>query len=278
VISGDSNHTAKILCVDDEPNVLRALRRLFMDEDQFEILTAESGAAGLEILSQEQDIAVVMSDYRMPEMNGVEFLRQVHEKCPKTMRIVLSGYADTASVVEAINVGHIYKFIPKPWNDDELRINVARAVETYFLNEENCRLSAELSERNIELQEINANLENLVQQRTEALELRSFVLQLAQDVLDSIPVVVFGVDDEDLVVQANGCAHKLFAGKGMLLGEKVTSIFSVSLLAFLEQVKLVGSSSDTISCEGKEFKALGCYLNDDRRRGMIITLLPKGED
>lgn len=268
------NHKAKILCVDDEPNVLRALRRLFMD-DQYEILIAESGSAGLELLAQEPDVAVVMSDYRMPEMDGVEFLSQVHDRWPTTMRIVLSGYADTASVVEAINVGYIYKFIPKPWNDDELRITVARAVETYFLNQENARLSTELSERNLELRQINANLENLVQKRTEALQLRSLVLQLAQDVLDSIPVAVFGVDNEDLIVQANGSAHRLFARGGMLLGEKVTDIFSISLLAFMEQVKLVGSSADPVSCEGQDFDALGCYLNNDRRRGMVLTLLPK---
>lgn len=275
--SSQKRKSAKILCVDDEPNVLRALRRLFMDEEQYELLIAESGAAGLEILAQEEDIAVVMSDYRMPGMNGVEFLRQVHDSWPETMRIVLSGYADTASVVEAINVGHIYKFIPKPWNDDELRINIANAVDTYFLNQENERLSEELTQRNQELQQINANLEHLVQERTEALELRSLVLQLAQDVLDSLPVIVFGIDNDDQIVQANGKAHKLCRARGMLLGELTTAIFPEGLLAFLEQVKLVGASADTVVFNGREFNAMGCYLNDDRNRGMVITMLPIGD-
>ncbi len=274
--SSQERKVAKILCVDDEPNVLRALRRLFMDEDQYELLIAESGAAGLEILAQEEGVAVVMSDYRMPIMNGVEFLRQVHDSWPKTMRIVLSGYADTASVVEAINVGHIYKFIPKPWNDDELRINIANAVDTYFLNQENERLSAELTQRNEQLQQINANLEGLVRERTEALELRSLILQLAQDVLDSLPVVVFGIDDDDQIVQANSRAHKLCRARGLLLGELTSSVFSDGLLAFLEQVKLVGSSADTVVFNGQEFSVMGCYLNDDRRRGMVVTLLPVG--
>jgi len=276
VYSSQERKMAKILCVDDEPNVLRALRRLFMDEEHYELLVAESGAAGLEILAQEEGIAVVISDYRMPAMNGVKFLRQVHDSWPKTLRIVLSGYADTASVVEAINVGHIYKFIPKPWNDDELRINITNAVDTYFLNVENERLSAELTQRNDELQQINANLEGLVRERTEALELRSLVLQLAQDVLDSLPVIVFGIDDENQIVQANARAHKLCQGRGMLLGELTTQVFSAGLLAFLEQVKLVGSSADTVCFADQEFSAMGCYLNDDRRRGMVITLLPIG--
>lgn len=101
----------KILCVDDERNVLKALRRLFMDEDNYDILVAESGAEGLALLEEEEDVRMVISDYRMPEMTGVEFLSQVYEKWPDTMRIVLSGYADTAAVVEAINLGQIYKFI-----------------------------------------------------------------------------------------------------------------------------------------------------------------------
>lgn len=274
--SSQERKTAKILCVDDEPNVLRALRRLFMDEEHLELLVAESGADGLDILAQEEGVAVVMSDYRMPGMNGVEFLRQVHDSWPKTMRIVLSGYADTASVVEAINVGHIYKFIPKPWNDDELRINIANAVDTYFLNQENTRLSDELTQRNEELQQINANLEGLVRERTEALELRSLVLQLAQDVLDSLPVIVFGIDNDGLIVQANGRAHTLCRTRGMLLGELTTSVFSEGLLAFLEQVKLVGYSTDRVVVNGQEFNAMGCYLNDDRKRGMVITLSPVG--
>jgi len=277
VDSSQERQVAKILCVDDEPNVLRALRRLLMDEEQYELLVAESGAAGLEILEQEEDIALVISDYRMPGMNGVDFLSQVHDRWPKTIRVVLSGYADTASVVEAINVGHIYKFIPKPWNDDELRLNIAHAVETYFLNQENARLSAELTQRNLELQQINIKLEDLVKERTEALELRSLVLQLAQDVLDSIPVAVFGVDDENQIVQANGRAHKLFRARGMLLGEHTDDVFPEGLLAFLEQIKLIGSASDTVTYEGQKFEALGCYLNDDSRRGMVITLLPKGD-
>ncbi len=102
----------KILCVDDEKNVLKALRRLFMDEDNYEILVAESGEHGLAMLAEEEGIRMVISDYRMPEMNGVEFLRQVYEKDPDTIRIVLSGYADTASVVEAINQARFINLFP----------------------------------------------------------------------------------------------------------------------------------------------------------------------
>src|SRR6266536_904479 len=104
----------RILFVDDEKNVLRSLERTFLDED-YEILTATTGAEGLAVLQNNSPVQVVISDYRMPEMNGVDFLRKVCNQWPETVRIVPSGYADTASIVSAINEGQIYKFIPKPW-------------------------------------------------------------------------------------------------------------------------------------------------------------------
>src|SRR5664279_3494055 len=121
----------RILLVDDEKNVLKALERTFLDEE-YEILKASSGIDGLSILESVSPVQVVISDYRMPEMNGVDFLREVCKKWPDTVRIVLSGYADTASIVSAINEGEIYKFISKPWNDDELKVAIANALERYY--------------------------------------------------------------------------------------------------------------------------------------------------
>lgn len=264
----------KILFVDDEPNILKALRRLFIDEDDYELMIAESGDEGLKILEQEDNVSVVVSDYRMPGMNGVEFLSKVHERWPKTIRIVLSGYADTASVVEAINIGHIYKFIPKPWNDDELRVNISNAVETCSLNQKNDKLSEELTLKNKELGTLNIGLEEIIRERTEALELHSQVLQLSQDILDTLPVAVLGIDVEDNIVQANSYANKLLAPNGLLLGEKASVFLSEDLLAFLEQVKMEGSSRGTAVSSGELFTVAGCYLNDDRTRGVVLTLLP----
>lgn len=115
-----------------------------MDED-YEILTAASGEEGLVLFAQHADIQVVISDYRMPGMNGVEFLRQICEKYPDTVRIVLSGYADTSAVVSAINEGQIYKFVAKPWSDEELRQTVAKAVESFALHRQNLELAQELA-------------------------------------------------------------------------------------------------------------------------------------
>lgn len=150
----------RILLVDDEVNVLRALERTFLDEE-YEVLTAPSGSEGLSILQDVSPVQVVVSDYRMPQMNGVDFLREVRRRWPDTVRIVLSGYADTAVVISAINEGEIYKFIAKPWNDDELRIAIINALERYSLNKKNIELTEALSAKIEELKQANAALERL---------------------------------------------------------------------------------------------------------------------
>lgn len=116
-----------LLIVDDEENILRALMRVFRREG-YRILTATSGEAGLEML-REHPVNVVLSDMRMPHMNGVEFLNKVKEMYPDTIRIVLSGYTDLDSVTEAINRGAIYKFLSKPWDDELLRENIRKAFQ-----------------------------------------------------------------------------------------------------------------------------------------------------
>ena len=109
-------------------------------------------------------------------MNGVEFLKEVFKQHPESIRIVLSGYADTAAVVAAINEGKIYKFIPKPWNDDELRVTVAKALETFAIHRRNLQLAEELRLKNAELIELNANLEQLVGERTAELRQQNLAL------------------------------------------------------------------------------------------------------
>jgi len=120
-----------LLLVDDEPNILSSLARLLRKEG-YRIFTANGGQEGLELLDREP-IDVIVSDQRMPQMTGVEFLSQVKERFPNTVRIVLSGYADFAAVTEAINCGAIYKFFTKPWDDELLRSNLREAFQRFEL-------------------------------------------------------------------------------------------------------------------------------------------------
>ena len=130
-----------ILVVDDEPEILQSLRGLLRLE--FEVHTAQNGFEALKIL-QRQPIHVVMSDQRMPEMTGVQFLSQVQGENPEAMRIVFTGYADIKAVIDAINQGHIFRYITKPWEPDELRAVLHQACEEYEQCVERKRLLTDL--------------------------------------------------------------------------------------------------------------------------------------
>ncbi|MDX2242835.1 MAG: response regulator, partial [Leptolyngbyaceae cyanobacterium bins.302] len=131
LMSLDRPKKAKMLVVDDEPDNLDLLYRTFRRD--FQVLKAESGVHALELLASEGEVAVIISDQRMPEMKGTEFLSRTVPQFPDTMRIILTGFTDVEDLVEAINSGQVYKYITKPWNPDELKAVVQRAAETYEL-------------------------------------------------------------------------------------------------------------------------------------------------
>src|SRR3954466_6348993 len=111
LLAADDETTATLLCVDDEPNILSALRRLFRSKG-YRVLTAEGGAAGLALLEQEE-VDLIISDMRMPEMDGAQFLESARARRPDAVRILLTGQADIQSILAAINRGEIYRYITK---------------------------------------------------------------------------------------------------------------------------------------------------------------------
>lgn len=119
----------KMLVVDDEPDNLDLLYRTFRRD--FNVLKAESGIRALEVLGIEGEVAVIISDQRMPEMKGTEFLSKTVPQFPNTVRIILTGFTDIEDLVDAINSGQVYKYITKPWDPNELKMVVQKAAETY---------------------------------------------------------------------------------------------------------------------------------------------------
>lgn len=268
---------AKILWVDDEANILKSIRRLFMDMDTVEIIPCASGEEALEIIRQHPDVQVVVSDYRMPGMNGIDFLRQINDMHPETIRIVLSGYADTGSVVGAINEGRIYKFIAKPWNDDALRVTISKAIELYRLQQENTRLNVQLQKTNEELKSLNANLEQLVVERTEELLFKNQALTASQNILDALPVGVLGMSLDGMCVLANRAGAAMFPGVGAgPIGMEISDALSEEICAVFRRVIDHGKDSRQVATDTGVAQLCGVRMwYESGQEGVVFVFLDK---
>lgn len=184
--NANQKSSATILCVDDELNILSAMKRLFRPSG-YRVITADSGAKGLELIEQEKgNINVVISDMRMPNMNGAEFLTAVRQKYPDIMRILLTGYSDMDSTVDAINDGQIYRYVSKPWNEVDLISCVKEALKVQHLKAEKERLEQLTQEQNVQLKALNATLEEKVARRTA--DLRTANDRLKRNLLTTIKI------------------------------------------------------------------------------------------
>jgi two-component system response regulator HupR/HoxA len=194
---------ARVLIVDDEPRVLDAIEAILAAE--FRVLRAAGGDAALEVL-RAHDVAVIVTDHRMPGMTGIELLRRSQELAPEAIRIVLTAYTDVDSLMDAINTGHIYHFVPKPWDPNELLVIVRRAAERHALVQDNARLRDELEvalnalrREAAETRERPLSFERLVGGRTGLRE----PVELARKVLDA--------DTTVLLLGETGTGKELFA-------------------------------------------------------------------
>jgi len=145
--------TYKIMIVDDEPANLRTLLRLFRQE--YQVITAESGAEALTLL-QQHDVALMISDQRMPQMTGIELMKKAVEVRPQMVKILLTGYTDIGALIESINSGLVYRYLTKPWNNDDLQLTVARALEHYEITKSNCLIAMENKRLRARLHSISA--------------------------------------------------------------------------------------------------------------------------
>lgn len=178
---GDASPRGTVLFVDDEENILAALKRLFRNSG-CRLLTASSGPEGLDVMVKES-VDLVVSDMRMPQMDGAQFLKLVAEKWPDTIRVLLTGYSDLGSTVNAINDGQIYRYISKPWEDTDIKLTVQQALEQRFLRKEKLRLEELTRRQNQDLADLNAGLERKVKARTAELEQMMGMLDTAHEEL-----------------------------------------------------------------------------------------------
>ncbi|MBW2062661.1 MAG: response regulator [Deltaproteobacteria bacterium] len=251
----DYKHT--VLCVDDEENILRSLKRLFRRED-FRFLTAETGEEGLKIL-QENPVHLVISDNRLPTMSGIEFLAEIRENYPDTIRMVLTGFTDLDTIMESVNQGHIFKFILKPWNDQNLIMDVRQALQQYDLIQSNKQLHERVLEQNQQLKKMNENLEDMVQKRTKELEIQNQALELSRAILTDLPVPIMGISPDGMIVLINNEAQSLSVeGEDIQIGknlkdyfgaeaeEKISSTISSEMSQTLEDRRISGEARHLI--------------------------------
>ncbi|MBK7947474.1 MAG: response regulator [Deltaproteobacteria bacterium] len=185
------DHT--VLFVDDEVNILKALQRLLRHEP-IQVLAASTPADAFDLIDRYEP-QVVVSDQRMPQMSGVDFLSSVRDRHGDVVRMMLTGYTDMTIAVEAINKGEIYRLITKPWNDDELKATLRQAFDHYDLKAEIKRLNQVTREQNFKLQDMNKNLEEKVRERTKQLDGKNQELRTAY--IQTIRALAEAIDAKD---------------------------------------------------------------------------------
>ncbi|WGK89539.1 HD domain-containing phosphohydrolase [Pseudomonas migulae] len=176
-----STYKPKVLLVDDEESILNSLRRLLRGQP-YDVLLATSGAQALEIMAQ-QAIDLVMSDARMPNMDGATLLALIHQRYPDTVRIMLTGYADPSAIIKAINDGQIHRYISKPWHDEEMLLVLRQSLAYQHSERERLRLVQETWDQNQELKLLNITLDKRVASRTAELQQTADMLDLAYEEL-----------------------------------------------------------------------------------------------
>ena len=172
-----------ILIVDDEPDVVKSVQDLLRLD--YRVLGATRASDGIRLL-QTEDVHVVMSDQRMPEMTGVQFLKHIRGQHPDAIRLLFTGYADIRAVIDAINQGNVYRYITKPWDPDELQTVIREAVERYDLIVDRKHLTEELQEKNAELERANIAL-------GKANDLKSAFIQVASHELRTPLTILLGL-------------------------------------------------------------------------------------
>lgn len=268
-----------VLLVDDEINIVSALKRL-LRRDGYDIFTATSGEEGLKLLLNHGDIGVIISDQRMPQMMGVDFLREVKIRHPETIRIVLSGYTDLQSVTQAINEGAIYKFLTKPWDDELLRNHIRDAFEHYEIARENRRLTVELKQANKALWELNQNLDRKVREKTREITHSLTALQVSQEILENLPVGIIGIDETHMIAVTNRLSERMLGQTipNSLLGMTAYHYLPPPLLAALSyEHDRNGPSKSIVAAlnNGNIVHALISPMGrQSRSKGWIVVLTP----
>jgi len=251
---------AHILLVDDEQHVLSALQRVFRRKGH-RVSAYSSVQQALEALESGESFQLVISDYRMPEMNGVDFLKIVRQRWPEVIRIILSGYAETSAIMAATNEGNIFKFISKPWEEPNLLATVEEALEQYAIADR----------QRVILHRVDLMKEFL--NRGEHDHFKE--LCVYQTLMDQMPVGLIGISRDNTIVRLNQYAQDRLGISPALLGQPSRALPEPLYL----RIQTGTTESDQlIILNDKQYLALVTDFRDTGTEGtiMIIVLTPAG--
>lgn len=255
--------TLKLILVDDEPHILSALSRMLRKEN-YEIITTENPDEVLQYVQQEK-IAVVVSDQRMPSMSGADLLSEVRRLSPETIRIILTGYSDMEAAVKAINEGAVYQFLSKPWQEDHFKCTLRQAVEDYQLRQENKRLQQVTQQQNEQLKEFNDTLGKKVLERTR--QIFDLNQELQKGFTASVQVLASLSELHSRYVGSHAkrvAAISKTLAKTMGMSEK--EIFQIEMAATLHDIGKVALSSEVLN---KPANALTRQEQEQHRRHVL---------
>lgn len=227
-----------LLLVDDEENILKSIRRALRTSN-LEVLMATSGEQGLKLL-EKHPVHLIISDMRMPHMTGAQFLSEAAKLYPEVPRILMTGYSDIDSTIQAINDGQISNYLPKPWNDSVLKSMVADSLQNTQLKKHNEYLTQQVIEKKAQLEQINKNLEKTVEERTlevvkksEKLEIANKQLNNSHNSMVSLVSSILALRDEhgSKISELKASIAKDIAEKMALDEQQVQSIYNATLLS-----------------------------------------------
>lgn len=253
----------KILFVDDEKEILSSIKRQLRKEE-FSIQTALSGEEALELLKNEI-FSVVISDERMPDISGLDLMKKIKKLYPETIRIILSGYADSQTIIDSINQGEIFRFISKPWSYKDLKKSINKALEKWKINQSNRHFMESIIEENRRLKK--------------RLSYRETKLDLNQDVLDQVPspIIVVGKDD---TIEAFNRKVQSSVKMQIVQGQPITDIITEGEYRKLEInfSKNGGSDRAQIKINGLLFNIFirGLRPTDDFKGIVILEKINEG--
>ena len=244
-----------LLLVDDEAPITKALQRTFR-KDGYTIYTAASGEEGIERLQgAEKPFSLIISDQKMPGMNGAQFLEKAKKIFPRAIRILLTGYSEMDAIVDAVNKGEIHKYLTKPWNDEDLLLQVRQSLEQYELVAENRRLLALTGRQNAKLRDLNKHLEEKVAERAKEIidkneELSRLNKELESNLYNTVQAFASLVEMHNPLLARHGRRVSTISRElAELLGLNEREATQIEIAALLHDIGKLGLPARLLQCE-----------------------------